>query len=124
MEASQDLASGRKRVSTFFQVAGISPVSGKVSLAGNFPGTLSVSGSSPGLIAADPAKSSTGALVDGSTSAVPTSVPAILATGGDVVGEYYSGSVHYKFHKFTTVGASSFQIVSAPSGATFDVLVV
>ncbi|MFB0964193.1 MAG: hypothetical protein QMC36_00535 [Patescibacteria group bacterium] len=43
METSQVLASGRKRVSSYFQVAGVSPISGKVSLAGNFPGTVSVS---------------------------------------------------------------------------------
>ncbi|MFB0964192.1 MAG: hypothetical protein QMC36_00530 [Patescibacteria group bacterium] len=71
-------------------------------------------------------KASTGALVDGSisTSAPASGVPVIVATGGDVVGDYYSGPVHYKFHKFTTVGTSAFQITSAPPGAVFDLLVV
>lgn len=73
MDSSYDSSStGRKRVVSYFQVAGISPSTNKAAVVGNYPSTLSVSGSSVGLIAADPGTSSTGALVDNAVT-VPSS---------------------------------------------------
>ena len=56
----------KPRSTTYFQVAGISSVTGKATVTGNFPTGASMTGSVVGLIAADVTKSATGALVDGS----------------------------------------------------------
>lgn len=61
-------ASGKKRVSSYFQVAGISPSTNAVAVAGNYP--VGLSGSVSGLVKDLANPSSTGALVDGSKSGI------------------------------------------------------
>lgn len=59
---------GKKRASSFFQVAGISPATGGVTVTGNYP--VGLSGSVSGLVKDLASPSSTGALVDGLKSGV------------------------------------------------------
>lgn len=40
----------------------------------------------------------------------------ISASGGDEIGEFYSGSAIWKYHKFTTLGSGSFTIHSGSTG--------
>lgn len=56
---------GKKRSVSYFQVAGISPSTGAVSVSGNYPAS---SGSVAGLVKDPKAATSTGALVDGLVS--------------------------------------------------------
>lgn len=68
-------ATGRKRSSSWFQVAGTNPTTKVITVLGNYPGT-SLSGSVAGLVK-DPA--STGPLVDAGTSGTP---PGASPSGG------------------------------------------
>jgi hypothetical protein len=47
-----------------------------------------------------------------------------IATGGTILPNTYSDGKFYRVHAFTTVGSSTFDLVSLGGGATFDVLVV
>ncbi|MFZ3232248.1 MAG: hypothetical protein WA194_01710 [Patescibacteria group bacterium] len=74
VDASAGLTGGgRKRVSAYFQVAGISPATGAVAVSGNYPAS---SGSVAGLVRDPKSPFSTGALVDGSASV--NSTPAAV----------------------------------------------
>lgn len=80
------VSSGSKpRSTTYFQVAGLSAATGKATVTGNFPTSDSVSGSVVGLIAADPSKNATGALVDGVVASVSAQIgcaPSIRTSNG------------------------------------------
>lgn len=65
MDATLSSASGKKRSTSYFQVAGISPATGAVSVSGNYPTS---SGSVSGLVRDPGSTSSTGALIDGTKS--------------------------------------------------------
>ncbi len=66
-------AGGKKRSVSYFQVAGISPATGAVTVSGNYPAS---SGSVSGLVKDPKSTSSTGALSDGAISGMgPPPVP-------------------------------------------------
>ena len=65
VDAAAGTAGGKKRSVSYFQVAGISPATGAVTVTGNYPAS---SGSVAGLVKDPKASASTGALWDGGTS--------------------------------------------------------
>lgn len=65
MDAVLSTVNGKKRATSYFQVAGISPATGAVSVSGNYPTS---SGSVSGLVRDPGSASSTGALIDGTKS--------------------------------------------------------
>ena len=48
----------------------------------------------------------------------------ITATGGTILPNAYSDGRFYRVHAFTSVGTSTFEVQSAPSGATVEYLIV
>jgi len=48
----------------------------------------------------------------------------ITATGGDVVGEYNSGGITYKYHQFNNSGTFTVSDVSSDFGSTVEAMVV
>lgn len=102
--SSSVTASGRKRSSSFFQVAGINPATKAVTVNGNYPGT-SLSGSVAGLIKDS---TSTGALVDAGTSNASSSSSSSSSGGG---ASCPTGFVAIPGSSSVTVGGTS-----APSG--------
>lgn len=84
------IGSGNKtRPVSYFQVAGIAPATGTAVVTGNFPATQS-GGSAVGLIRDSKTSSTTGALVDGANSSLPTSPLGCSATSKTVNGRSYS----------------------------------
>lgn len=102
--SSSVTASGRKRSSSFFQVAGINPATKAVTVNGNYPGT-SLSGSVAGLVKDS---TSTGALVDAGTSNASSSSSSSSSGGG---ASCPTGFVAIPGSSSATVGGTS-----APSG--------
>lgn len=102
--SSSVTASGPKRSSSFFQVAGINPATKAVTVNGNYPGT-SLSGSVAGLIKDS---TSTGALVDAGTSNASSSSSSSSSGGG---ASCPTGFVAIPGSSSVTVGGTS-----APSG--------
>lgn len=49
---------------------------------------------------------------------------SITATGGDVIGEYVSGGITYKYHQFNNSGTFTVSDASSDFGSTVDLLVV
>ncbi len=74
---------GKKRAVSYFQVAGISPATGAVTVTGNYPAS---SGSVAGLVKDPKSSSSTGALVDGASSGNSTPVIVTCSTNYANVG--------------------------------------
>lgn len=98
-------ATGRKRSSSWFQVAGINPATKAVTVNGNYPGT-SLSGSVAGLVKDS---TSTGALVDAGTSNASSSSSSSSSSGGGAACP--TGFVAIPGSSSVTVGGTS-----APNG--------
>ncbi|MFZ3232508.1 MAG: hypothetical protein WA194_03120 [Patescibacteria group bacterium] len=74
---SKSPSGGKPRSLSYFQVAGVSPVTGAAVVSGNYPAS---SGSVAGLVKNPTSSSSTGALIDGSSSSNVSNVPPVNGT--------------------------------------------
>ena len=78
MEASESTFNGRKRTTSYYQVAGVEPVSKKISVMGNFP--VGLSGSVSGLIKDPSGTSATGSMIDGTVLGTAVPAPSNIGT--------------------------------------------
>ena len=94
--------SGKKRVTAYFQVAGISPSTGLAAVSGNYPAS---SGSVAGLVRDPKSAYSTGALVDGGNSSLPPS--PVNGACGSASKNYAFSAASFGSDAFCSAGTSS-----------------
>lgn len=107
-------ANGKKRTVPYFQVTGMAPTTGAVSVAGNFPSPTSAqtaSGAVSGLVKNPSSSSLTGALVDGSSSSVPSG--PVNPCGASVEYATSNNMLYCRFSANLTWAAAA---SAAPSG--------
>lgn len=110
--ASSTSASGKKRVSGFVQVAGVSSETNKASVAGNYP--VGMTGSVTGLIKDPGSASSTGALTDGSAAVTPNCAAGTVWNGTACVVPPYS------FTYVVSANTNNFNLRTAAIAAGWD----
>lgn len=114
MEASESTFNGRKRTTSYYQVAGVEPVSKKVSVMGNFP--VGLSGSVTGLIKDPSGTNSTGAFIDGSVIGTAAAQAVNLGTLAQLTYGVNSATNSYNSSTRTSGKTAAFANVGINQG--------